>query len=91
MQCPQCGTETPDDQWNCVSCRVNLYWAHKHYAELSGLRRGQGLNTKSSTPSFLIDTHRREMGERAERPGKVYDRVRVLARRAMGKGSERPR
>ena len=23
MKCPQCGAETPDEEWNCVACRIN--------------------------------------------------------------------
>jgi hypothetical protein len=83
MRCPQCGEETPDDEWNCASCRVNLYWAHQHYNELARIRAQQGLDSRASTPSFLIDSHRHEMQDRAERGGRLENRVRMLARRII--------
>ena len=57
MTCPQCGAATPDDEWNCTSCRINLYWASRHYPELARIRDAQGLATAAKTPSFLIKTH----------------------------------
>src|SRR5919205_946815 len=54
MRCPQCGAETPDEEWNCMSCRINLYWAHQHFAELAHIRKQQGLQTRASTPAFLL-------------------------------------
>lgn len=83
MRCPQCGAETPDDRWNCVSCRVNVYWASVHYGELAEIRRGQGLPPRSNTPAFLIGSHRREMDERSAREGQAENKVRAIARRVM--------
>ena len=83
MQCPQCGAETPDQEWNCVSCRVNVYWASQHYADLAGIRRRQGLPSHADTPPFLLAAHASAMDERAERGGKVEHKVRQIARRVM--------
>jgi hypothetical protein len=83
MQCPQCDAETPDEEWNCVSCRMNVYWAVKHYEGLVKIRRDQGLVTAAGTPSFLREAHEHAMNERAGRGGKVENRVRQIARRAM--------
>jgi hypothetical protein len=85
MRCPQCGAETPDEEWNCVSCRMNVYWASQHYEDLAGLRQRQGLLT-AETPSFLVQAHASAMEERAERGGKVEHKVRQIARRAMASG-----
>jgi uncharacterized OB-fold protein len=85
MQCPQCGTETPDDEWNCVSCRMNVYWASQHYEDLAAIRRAQGLVDRSATPSFLVQVHTGAMNERADRGGKVEHKVRQIARRVMGR------
>ena len=83
MRCPQCGTDTPDEAWNCVSCRINLYWAHQHFAELARIREQQGWQTRASTPAFLLTSHQREMGERARRGGQLENKVRMIARRIM--------
>ena len=83
MHCPQCGAETPDEEWNCVSCRMNVYWASQHYADLAGIRRQQGLRDTADTPPFLLRAHASAMGERAERGGKVEHKVRQIARRVM--------
>lgn len=83
LKCPQCGRETPEGEWNCVSCRVNVYWATKHYEHLASIRGGQGLPTAPSTPSFLLAAHERAMTERASRGGKVEHKVRKIARAAM--------
>lgn len=83
MQCPQCGAETPDDEWNCVSCRINVYWASKHYGRLAEIRREQGLPTAADTPPFLLRAHEHATSERADRGGRVEHRVRQIARRAM--------
>lgn len=83
MHCPQCGAETPDEEWNCVSCRMNMYWASQHYEDLDGIRQRQGLRVPVDTPSFLIRAHASAMDERAERGGKVEHKVRQIARRAM--------
>jgi hypothetical protein len=91
MRCLQCGTETPDDEWNCAACRVNLYWAHQHYAELARIREQQGLTTSPSTPPFLIEGHQREMGNRARRGLQVENKVRAIARRVIrGHSTEQP-
>lgn len=83
MRCPQCGAETPDEEWNCVSCRINLYWATQHFEDLAQVRAGQGLRTEADTPAFLRRAHEGEMTERIERYGRVEHRVRQIAREAM--------
>jgi|SRR5450755_1242137 hypothetical protein len=83
MQCPQCGEETPDEEWNCASCRINVYWASQHYADLAGIRQQQGLRSSPATPSFLLQAHASAMDERADKGGKVEHKVRQIARRAM--------
>jgi hypothetical protein len=83
MRCPQCGAETPDREWNCVSCRVNVYWASQHYRDLAIIREEQGLDTRASTPSFLIEAHKNATAERAERGGQEEHRVRSIARLMM--------
>ncbi|WIG59797.1 MAG: hypothetical protein OJF49_002544 [Ktedonobacterales bacterium] len=91
MQCPQCGAETPDDQWNCVSCRINLYWASQHYAELAAMRAKAGLDTQTHTPPFLVNVSKRELGERDQRGGPTMNKVREIARRVMrGESAEQP-
>ena len=91
MQCPQCGTETSDDEWNCMSCRINLYWAHQHFAELAQIRERQGLTIHASTPSFLLSSHRREMHDRTRRAGQPENKVRMIARRVMrGEATDQP-
>lgn len=83
MQCPQCGAQTPDDEWNCASCRINVYWASQHYDSLARLRRHQNLPPAADTPPFLRVAHENATRERAERDGRVDHRVRQIARRAM--------
>jgi hypothetical protein len=83
MQCPQCGAQTPDEEWNCVSCRMNVYWASQHYKDLAGIRHRQGLATGASTPDFLIKAHEHAMSERAARGGRVEHKVRQIARLVM--------
>jgi hypothetical protein len=83
MRCPQCGAETPDEEWNCRSCRLNVYWASQHYAALAVIRRGQGLPAVAATPPFLLEAHQRAMNERADRGGRVEHKVRQVARLAM--------
>ena len=83
MQCPQCGAETPDEEWNCVSCRMNVYWASQHYGDLAEIRRREGLPASAPTPRFLIEAHERAMDERAERGGRVEHKVRHIARLVM--------
>jgi len=87
VKCPQCGAETPDDEWNCVSCRMNVYWANRHYRDLAGIRERQGLPDSPPTPAFLIKAHERAMDERADRGGRIEHKVRRIARRAMGQRS----
>jgi hypothetical protein len=88
MRCPQCGAETPDDEWNCVACRMNVYWASQHYEDLAGERRQHGLPAGAPTPSFLIQAHETAMSERAERGGRDEHKVRQIARRAMRQSAE---
>jgi hypothetical protein len=91
MRCPQCGADTPDEAWNCVSCRINLYWAHQHFAELARIREQHGWQTRASTPAFLLTSHQRAMGERARRDGQLENKVRMIARRVMrGEATEQP-
>jgi hypothetical protein len=91
MRCPQCGAENAEDAWNCVSCRINLYWAHQHYNELAQIREQQGLASGAASPSFLVASHSREMGERASRGLQVMNKVRTIAWRVMrGEAVEGP-
>lgn len=83
MRCPQCGTETPDDEWNCGSCRMNVYWASQHYADLARIRQQQGIPGTADTPRFLVRAHENAMTERAPHGGLVEHKVRQIARRAM--------
>ena len=83
MTCPQCGAETPDEEWNCASCRINVYWASQHYEELARIRQEHGLRPGTSTPPFLINTHRNAMDDRASRGGRVEHKVREIARLVM--------
>ena len=62
---------------------MNVYWASRHYGDLAGIRRRQGLAASASTPPFLVEAHARAMDERAERGGRVEHKVRQIARRAM--------
>jgi hypothetical protein len=87
MRCPQCGAETPDEEWNCPSCRINVYWASQHYEDLAVIRRGQGLPATAVTPPFLLEAHQRAMNERADRGGRVEHKVRQVARLAMRRGA----
>lgn len=83
MWCPQCGAEMPDAEWNCVSCRMNVYWASQHYEELASIRQSQGLPESAETPSFLRQAHQLAMTERADRGGQVEHKVRQIARQVM--------
>jgi hypothetical protein len=87
MRCPQCDTETSDQEWNCAVCRINLYWASQHYDELAQIRSRQGLPVVSDTPPFLRQVHEREMNERIERNGRIEHKVRQIARLAMRRGA----
>jgi hypothetical protein len=91
MQCPQCGAQTPDEAWNCVSCRINVYWASQHYRDLAGIRERQGLRDAADTPSFLLAAHAAAIGERANRGGNVEHKVRQIARRVMSGQTSRSR
>jgi hypothetical protein len=74
-----------------MSCRINLYWAHQHFAELARIREQQGLQTRASTPAFLLTSHQREMGERARRGGQLENKGRMIARRVLrGQATEQP-
>jgi hypothetical protein len=86
VKCPQCGAETPDDDWNCTSCRINVYWASQHYDELAEIRRQQGLREAAPTPAFLVRTQRSVVDERADRGGRVEHKVRQIARMVMREG-----
>jgi hypothetical protein len=83
MKCPKCGAETPDDEWNCASCRINLYWATQHYDGLVEIREGLGLPEKVSSPSFLIKAHEDAMEYRSTRGGRAENKVRAAARKVM--------
>jgi hypothetical protein len=83
MQCPKCGAEVPDEEWNCVTCRMNVYWASQHYEDLAQIRRQQGLADFGATPPFLLQAHEHAMNERAEHGGRVEHKVRVIARQVM--------
>jgi hypothetical protein len=87
MKCPQCGAETPEEEWNCVSCRINLYWASQHYGELAEIRERQGLAGGASSPPFLVRVHKDAMDDRAGRGGRVEHRVRQIARLVMRRQS----
>lgn len=92
MKCPKCGAKTPDDAWNCPSCRINLYWVTQHYDGLADLRERQGLPATASTPAFLVKAHQDAMDERAGRGGPVENKVRTVARKVMRRslGSPEP-
>lgn len=90
MQCPQCGAQTPDEEWNCTSCRINVYWASQHFTDLAAIRQRQGLHEAADTPPFLLQAHVRAMAERAERGGKDEHRVRQIARRVMRREARDP-
>jgi hypothetical protein len=83
MRCPQCGAETPDEEWNCASCRMNVYWASQHYDDLARIRRQQGLPAAADTPGFLVQAHAKAMDERARHGGRVEHKVRQIARLVM--------
>lgn len=83
MRCPQCGAQTPEEEWNCGSCRINVYWASQHFEDLAWIRQRQGLCAPAQTPAFLLMAHASAMSERAGRGGKVEHKVRQIARRAM--------
>lgn len=57
--CPQCGVNNEENAKNCCSCRVNLYWAAQHYAELAHIKRSQPQPSQPPTASFLLQASRR--------------------------------
>lgn len=59
VECPQCATPNAEDAKNCQNCRVNLYWATRHYAELAALRQASLLAPQPETAPFLVKTSRR--------------------------------
>jgi hypothetical protein len=74
-----------------VSCRVNLYWAYRRYAELARIREHQRLDAHAHIPPFLVNSHQREMGDRTGRGGPSESKVRSIARRIMhGEATEQP-
>jgi hypothetical protein len=83
MRCPQCGEETPEDGWNCVSCRINLYWASKHHDDLAELREKKGLPRVAPSPPFLIQAHKDAAEARIESGGQVEGKARSVARRSL--------
>jgi hypothetical protein len=48
-----------DDVKNCASCRVNMYWAFQHHAELVAIREANKLTRRPDTSAFLIETSKR--------------------------------
>ena len=84
MRCPKCGTEAPDDAWNCASCRMNLYWAAQHYDDLARIREHAGLPESADSPTFLVHSHETAMSERGE---PAENNVRSLARKVMRRKS----
>jgi hypothetical protein len=83
MNCPNCGAETRDEEWNCISCRINLYWAVQHYEGLANVRERQGLPASPSSPSFLVKAHKDAMDDRAARGLPLENKVRAVARKVM--------
>lgn len=87
MKCPRCGAENSDEEWNCVSCRINLYWATQHYEGMAEIRERQGLPETASSPDFLIKAHADAMADRAERGEPAENKVRAAARKLMRRSS----
>lgn len=90
MKCPQCGAETPDEEWNCVNCRINVYWASQHFEELAKIRARQGLTPGAATPPFLVRVHNSAMGERVGHGGDDDSKVRQIARSVMARSQAGP-
>jgi len=84
MECPQCSAEIGDGDWNCPSCRINVYWATQHYDELVRIREERGLDRTSTSPSFLVASHKQAMGERKN---VGVDKVRAVAKKVMRRQS----
>ena len=59
IACPQCGTMNEEDVKNCKACRINMYWAFQHYAELSAIRQANKLVSRPETAPFLVETSKR--------------------------------
>lgn len=59
IECPQCGTLNENEAKNCASCRINLYWAMHHHAELVQLRQAGGLVPRPDTAPFLLEASKR--------------------------------
>lgn len=87
MQCPQCGTPIPEADWNCPSCRLNVYWATQHYRDLAAARSSRGMLASPTTPAFLIAAHREAMSERAATDGARESKVRRIARATMARST----
>lgn len=90
-RCPQCGARVDATMWNCPSCSINLYWAHQHFGEMARIREHQGLETRTSTPPFLLAVRERVHAERVRHGGDAMNKVRVIARRVMlGESDQEP-
>jgi hypothetical protein len=76
----------PDGDWNCPSCRINVYWASQHFGDLASIRGDQGLAAAPATPPFLLAAHQSAMTERESHGGSVEHKVRKIARAAMRGG-----
>jgi hypothetical protein len=84
MKCPQCGADNADDAWNCISCRINLYWAVQHFEALAQIREQQGLSAGASSAAFLVKAHEHATAERADNAipeSKVRSAARQIIRR----------
>jgi hypothetical protein len=57
--CPQCDTPNNEGAKNCIFCRINLYWAAHHYAELAQLRQARQLVPHANTAHFLLESSKR--------------------------------
>jgi hypothetical protein len=64
---------------------MNVYWASQHYAELTRIRRQQGLPEGAASPGFLVQAHATAMDERAQHGGRAEHKVRQIARLTMRK------
>jgi hypothetical protein len=56
--CPQCGESNEESAKNCRACRINLYWAAQHYAELAHIKHSQQQPSHPPTASFLLQSSR---------------------------------
>ncbi|GHO53114.1 hypothetical protein [Ktedonobacter robiniae] len=57
--CPQCGESNEESAKNCRACRINLYWAAQHYAELAHIKQSQQQPSHPPTASFLLQSSQR--------------------------------